>query len=111
MVQAGRLKHTVVVERQSTSEDVYGEKVDVWTPVATRRAAIEPINGKEYFSKSGEHAEVTARIRMRYDTALANLAPMDRVRDGTVVYDIQSVINPVEGNRDLILMVKRAYPV
>lgn len=110
-MRAGRLAHNLTLERQTTVEDIYGEKNDTWSTIAVRRASIEPINGKEYFSKSGEHAEVTARIRLRYDATLADLKPMDRAVDGGDVYNILSVINPSEGNRELVLMVRRAYSV
>lgn len=106
-MRAARLRHSVVVQRKSGDRDDYGAPTGTWVVLATRRAAIEPLNGKEYFANSGEDTKVTTRIRLRYDPALADLTPADRVLDGTVVYNIQSVINPTERNRELILMCER----
>jgi SPP1 family predicted phage head-tail adaptor len=107
----GRLRHIVTIERQSLATDAYGERVATWAPLVpqnpTRRASIEPINGKEYMSQSGEHSEVTARIRLRYDVELNDIQPKDRVNHGGVIYDIITPIKPNEISRDLLLMTKR----
>lgn len=108
---AGALRHIVTIERQTTTVDAYGERTDTWSPLIpaqpTRRASIEPITGKEYMSQSGEHSDVTTRIRLRYDAALSDLQPKDRVNHSGVIYDILSVINPYEIGRELVLMAKR----
>jgi len=48
---------------------------------------------------------------VRWDNALDGLKPFDRVidkrRSPQVVYDIESVQNPREKNRELVLMCKR----
>jgi SPP1 family predicted phage head-tail adaptor len=107
----GRLRHIVTIERQTTATDVHGERVQTWAPLIpanpTRRASIEPINGREYMTQSGEHSEVTTRIRLRHDAELTDLQPKDRVNHGGITYDILSVINPQEIGRELVLMAKR----
>lgn len=110
----GRMRHTVVLQRQSTSKNSLGEYLDTWpTTIATRRALIEPINGREYWAKSGEHSEVTTRITLRYDATLSGLKPRDRaVRTDSspnVVYDIVSVIRPLENELEIVLMCTRSY--
>lgn len=107
----GALRHIVTPERQTTSVDAFGERTDVWSALIpaqpTRRASIDPISGKEYMSSSGEHSDVTTRIRLRYDAALSDLMPKDRINHNGVLYDIISVINPREVGRELVLMAKR----
>ena len=104
---AGRLYHSVVLQRQSGAENEYGESIDEWVDIASRRASIEPLNGKEYFANSGETTEVSTRIRLRYDSSLSDLKPHDRVVHSDVIYDIKTVINPSERSRELVLMCHR----
>ncbi len=106
-MRAGRLRHIVVFKRLTGATNDYGEQVQTWTEIGTCRAAVEPLNGKEYFAKSGENTEVTTRIRVRYDAVLSTLKPSDRAEHGTVIYDIKAVINPSEKNRELVLMCER----
>ena len=106
-MRAGRLRHSVTIERQSSAQDAYGQRMETWTTLATKRAAIEPLNGDEYFTSKGENTEVEARIRLRYDSAIADLSSSDRVNHDGIIYDIISVINPSESGKEFLLMCKR----
>jgi SPP1 family predicted phage head-tail adaptor len=107
----GRMRHIVTIERQTTATDAHGERVQTWAPLIpsnpTRRASIEPINGREYMTQSGEHSEVTARIRLRYDAELDDIQPKDRVNHDGVIYGIITPIKPNEISSELVLMAKR----
>lgn len=106
-MRAGNLRHTVTIQQQVATKDALGQRTDSWTDLATRRASIEPLNGKEYFRADAEHADVTSRIRLRYDSALSGLKAHDRVLHGSIIYDIKSVINPSEKGREFVLMCER----
>jgi head-tail adaptor len=110
-MRAGRLRHKVTLEAQSSTKNEYGEFVDSWSTIAVRRCSIEPLMGKEFYEQSGEHARMPTRIRIRHDDAVANLKPYDRAVDYSVspaiVYDIESVQNPRERDRELVLMCQR----
>ena len=106
------MNRRVSFQRQATTKDSVGQLVQTWTEICSRMVSIEPLNGREYFNASGEHSSVSTRIRGRYEAMLGALKPYDRVVNyqtspGTV-YDILSVINPNESNREIILMCKRA---
>ena len=107
-MRAGRLIHSVVLKRLTGALNAYGEQIESWSEIGTRRASVEPLNGKEYFATSGENADVSTRIRVRYDKSLSGLTASDRVYHGDVIYDIKSVINPSEQNRELVLMCDRS---
>jgi SPP1 family predicted phage head-tail adaptor len=92
----------VTIERQSTSQDSTGQQLDSWTEVGKEWVSIRPVTGREYFNASGERAEVTHRIRMVYGRTFA---PKDRIVYGSRIFDIKSVINIEERNRELELMV------
>lgn len=67
--------------------------------------------GREFYAQSGEHSRQPTRIRIRYDSTVATLKPFDRAVDSSVspavVYDIDSIQNPREGDRELVLMCER----
>jgi len=106
-MKAGKLRQVVSVERQDLAVDEFGERVDTWVKLFDGRASIEPISGREYMTQSGAHSEVTTKLRIRYDDTRGTVEPKDRVVHGAIVYDIISVININERDRELVLMAKR----
>jgi SPP1 family predicted phage head-tail adaptor len=102
-MRAGQLRHKVVIQENVPSRDGYGAEVESWDEYATVWAAIEPIRGREFWESQQINAEVTARITIRY---LAGVTPKMRILHGTRIFEILSVINPEERNRELQLMVK-----
>lgn len=106
-MRAGRLRTSVVIERQSDTQDAMGQRIETWTAIATVRASIEPLRGKEFISASGERAELTTRIRVRHSSVTAAVRPRDRVNEHGVFYDIQSAINVDDRDKELQLMCKR----
>lgn len=72
-----------------------------WQDVATMWASVEPISGKEYIMLQNTNSELILRIRMRYIPGITNAM---RVKYGERVFDIQSVINYKELNREMHLM-------
>ena len=104
-MRAGQLRHKVIIQENTPSRDGYGAEVESWSDFATIWAAIEPIRGREFWESQQINAEVTARITIRY---LSVVTPKMRVKYGTRIFGIISVINPEERNRELQLMVKEA---
>ncbi|MGE4297035.1 MAG: phage head closure protein [Desulfovibrionaceae bacterium] len=100
-MRAGRLRHTVTIEHTVSTQNAYGEMVPAWEAFATRRAAVRPLAGREYFAASGEGAEVTHEIRLRY---LDGVTTAMRIVFNTRHFDIQSVINVNERGHELIIM-------
>lgn len=100
-MSSGRRDKLVTFKRRGTTQDAAGQVIETWTEIETVWASIEPIAGREYFNASGERAEVTHRLGVVYGPSLA---PRDRAEYGARVFDIKSVINVRELNRDLELM-------
>ena len=100
-------------QRQSTAQDAIGQRVDTWSEFASRMCSIEPLNGREYFNASGEHSEVSTRIRTRHDSVVGVVKPDDRILDQTTspntVFDILSVINSGDRDREIVLMCRRVF--
>ena len=91
----------ITIQRRGSAQDDAGQEIETWTQTAQVWATIRPIRGREYFNASGERAEITHTISIWYGTTVA---PRDRVVYSGRTFDIQSVINIDERNRDLELM-------
>jgi SPP1 family predicted phage head-tail adaptor len=103
-VEAGRLRHLISIQQQTTTQDSYGEAVNTWTDVyANIWASVEPLQGREFFSGEKFQSEITHRIRMRYKSGLL---PKQRVKFGTRYFYVTDIINPQERNKELQLMAK-----
>lgn len=111
-MRAGKLRQKVTFEARTKSVDAIGGRQDTWSTIATRRCDIKPLMGKESVDADAiEYARTDTEIRVRYDSTLAQLRPHDRAVDYShspaVVYDIDSIINPQERDRELVLRCTR----
>ena len=100
---SGSLRHKLCLMRQTEVLNTYGEREDLWTQTATVRGSIEPIRGREFFAASGEHAEVTHRVRYRRSRRVECARPRDRFEHQGRVFEIKSIINNMNG-RDVEAM-------
>lgn len=108
MIRAGNLNRVVDVQRFEQQPNDYNELIGTWRSLAVMRASIEPLTGREFITRTGELAEVTARIRMRRTSANCGLDTNDRIVSDGVVYDIVAVMDPWQNNREVELLCKRA---
>jgi SPP1 family predicted phage head-tail adaptor len=79
--------------------------IETWSTFATAQASIEPISGREYIAAQSTQADVSHRIRLRY---LSGITPKLRVNYSSRIFDILSVININECNRELQLMCRES---
>ena len=101
-MRTGRLRHRVKIQDYTESQNTFGETTKTWTDYATVWAAIEPVKGREFWESQQVNAEITTKITMRY---LAGIKPKMRILYGIRIFEIDSVINPDERNRELQLLV------
>lgn len=101
MIQSGELKNKLSIETLTITQDTRGTPVDTWTEFANVWGAIKPISGREYFDSQTENTETTHRVIIRF---LSGLTTKMRINHGGRLFDIESIINPKEQNRELILM-------
>ncbi len=93
----------VAYERRSTSQDAIGQQVATWTEIGTDMVSIKPLRGGEFFARSGEVSDVTHQIETLYRASIT-LTPADRIRYGARYFNIQSVINKDERNREWVFI-------
>lgn len=100
----GRLDKIVQIARQVETTDASAERMSTTSTFATRWACIEPMSGREYKAAIGTNSKVITQIRLRYDAVTATITPGHLVFFGSVVYDVESIINTRSQNRELLLM-------
>jgi SPP1 family predicted phage head-tail adaptor len=103
MMEAGALRNRVSIEAPPTDQDTSGAPTGPWSLVTMLWAAIEPLQGREYYEASQHPSAVDHRIRVRYT---AGIAPAMRVRLGERLFDIEAVIDVGERREQLHLMAK-----
>jgi len=102
-MQAGKLRHKVTLKTGGESQDEYGEVTYTWSTQATLWASIEPLRGRELLHAQEVNAELSHRVRCRYNS---NVDVADRIAFGTRTLEIVSVINPRERGAELELFCK-----
>lgn len=98
---AGRLRHRVTVQRQATTQDALGQRTEAWTEHATTWAMINPVSGRDFFTQSGEHADITHKITLRHGV---DIRPGDRIVYSGRNFDVRSVLNLGERDRFINVM-------
>lgn len=102
-MQAGRLRHRIIIQEHQITRDTYQGEIEAWGEVATVWAEVSPISGREFILQQRAEAEVTHRVRLRYR---AGLKPQMRVLFSGRVLQIEAVLNQEERHRELVLMCR-----
>jgi len=99
-MEAGRLRHVVELQENQPTKNSLNETIDNWVTVATLRAAISTLNGREIMAANAVGAQSTHKIEVRYHPSIT---AEKRVLFGTRTFDINNVNNVDERNREMIL--------
>lgn len=120
-MRAGRLPHRVKIQRKRvpvqpaatatqnafgelpTTQGATGEETTRWQDVATVWAFVQPLQGREYMQAKQTQEELTTRITMRYR---ADLSANDRLLHGADVYDVLSVLQTDNSQRQTVAMCR-----
>ena len=100
-MRAGPLRNRIIIEKTTESQSSSGEVDNTWSTFATVWASIEPLNVKEYFDSQQVNAEENTRFRIRY---LLGVTTKMRISWNSRIYDIRSIININEINKEMVLM-------
>ena len=99
-MRAGNLKHKIIIQTYSETQNDFGEVTKSWDDFKTAYASIVPISAKEFF-KDGVQAIATHKIEIRY---LKDIKPKMRVIFGTREFNITGVLDIREAHKTLQLM-------
>lgn len=100
----GRLRRKITIQQITETRDAYGEPIKTWTTLLNTRAAIEPLMGREFWESQQHNAEKNVRFRIRHSKTAETITPKMRISWDSRTFDIQSVVNVYERNREIILM-------
>jgi SPP1 family predicted phage head-tail adaptor len=103
MMQAGKLRHRIVLQKVTMMRDEEGNAVETWSDFVTVWASVEPIRGREYFEAAAINTENDLRFVIRYRSGITSEM---RVWYNDRIFDIQSVIDIDEAHKELELICK-----
>lgn len=103
-MRSARLRSLVTIQTPTQTTDAYGAPTETWATYATRWAEVEPLSGREYFAAQQVASEVSHKIKLRHDSLTGSITPKMRISWDSRVFDINSVINAGERDREVELM-------
>ena len=111
-MRAGHLRTLVTVQYRTETDpddaDTFGEVDPVWATYAVRAMDIRQDTGREGFRDGTPIARQPVTFVCRWDRDMADINETYRLSVGGVIYDIESVINLHNRNRELhIVGVRR----
>lgn len=95
-ISAGMLKQPIIIERATKTPDGSGGHTVVWATVASPRALVRPVSGRERVWGDSLEANVTHRIMIRYRSGLL---PADRIKLGTRTMQIRAILDLEEAHK------------
>jgi SPP1 family predicted phage head-tail adaptor len=100
VLQAGRLRHWVALERKQQAQDAAGDITESWVAVADRLPAeIAPLSAKEFMAAQAMRSAVDARITIRWRAGVTGAMRFRNLEDGTV-YNIAGAIADNQSGRE-----------
>lgn len=103
-MNAGKLRKLITIQQQGISSDEFGAQVITWSTYYIAWADAQPLQGREYFAGQQFQSKVDTKFVLRY---VAGVTPKMRILCNSLPYDIESVINIDERNRELHIMCSR----
>jgi SPP1 family predicted phage head-tail adaptor len=107
---AGPLNRRITLQRPLESRDANYANVQLtWEDVATVWAALEPVSGREFLRNQEVQSELSTRVRLRWQPALAGLTPKWRLQHNGRTFGIDAVVNVREANVEFELVCTEAF--
>lgn len=107
-MNSGKLNERILIQKYTATQNEFGEQVKTWATVHSCWASVNPIQGREWFTARQSLSNVDYRFRVRYiDTSTDipdGITPKMRVVYNDMNYDIDSVINVGERDREIEIM-------
>ena len=111
MIDPGKMRHRVTFQSFSGVVDSFGDPLQgddsQWADVTTLWAAIDPVSGKEFYAAQQSQSEVSHKVRCRFRSGLTTAM---RIKYGSRLFKILSVIDWEERHESLLIMCKELVP-
>ena len=100
MAKKSRLRTKLMFQYDDRSKDTDGFETADWTDKGERYCQVEPLQGREYWDAHAVLGSQGLKIRTHYDSTIADVEPDRwRMKNGSTIYDIQSMVNVNLENR------------
>lgn len=97
--RSGDLRRRITIQRNTPTQDGYGEQDASWATLKEVWAEIEPLNMRETFGSDMAFDEQPTVFRFRYGSELKTLKPTDRIQWNSTNYDLIAVKNVEQRNK------------
>lgn len=99
-VRAGRMRFRITIQSKTDAKGSAGQPIGTWATFKTVWAGIDPLKGKELFTAQATEAAHEVVFNIRY---LSGVTVKQRISWDSRTFDIQSVVNVGERNKELML--------
>jgi SPP1 family predicted phage head-tail adaptor len=108
MTPIGRRDARITIERATESVDAQGSVTQTWATLATVWAHAQTMSGKESTNGSARDASAEQVFSVRYQSALDDLNPRDRISWNGFIYDITSAL-PLPPSRPAEVIISAVF--
>ena len=107
-MRAGPLRHRVVLQTYTETQDAFGGMTPTWSTLATVWAAVEWLMGREYLEAKQLEGELAVRIRIRNRTGVTERTRVTWTDPNNTahVFEVVAVQQDATGMRELVLMCR-----
>lgn len=95
------LRHRITLQTLTTQNDGYGGDAETWNDYKTVWASVEPLSGRELIQAQQTQTQYSHRIRTRF---FSDFTEEMRIQYKSRTFEIESIINVNERNRELEIM-------
>ena len=104
-MRAGQLRHSLIFQKETRSRNSFNEEEVTWADHCTVWGQVLPNAGRKYYEGLQANSEVTGEIHIRYRT---DILPTMQIKHGDRTFEILSIVNPQERDRELLIYYKEA---
>ena len=96
------MRHIITIQAETRTSDGGGGYTQTWTDYHEAYASVRPVSGAESY-KQGQMSDTQLyEFVIRYETK-RTITPAHRIKYGTRMFQVRTVINHEERNRYLIM--------
>lgn len=100
MIRTSELRHQIVIEQATKTDDGGGDYVPSWSTLYTPRAKVSDPKAHEKISAEKMEHTITHVVTIRYRSGIDTSM---RIRFGSRYLYIKTIVNPGERNRWLVM--------
>lgn len=105
-MRSGSLRHKITFQLNNEIKNEFNEITNVWADFTQVFAQIVPLRGDEKYQSQHLKTEVNHKIRVRYQD---NLTSKMKIIYGDREFNIDSIINHYEKNKELQIMATEVF--